>query len=700
MGLMAIIDRKPLVDRELTECILRIFSVRAAVELERRRAEWALRQSEESYRSIFEAAEDALFVHDAYSGAILDVNPKACEVYGYTRDALMRLDIGALSSGIGPYTQERAAELMEQARRRGPVRMEWHRRNKDGSLHWDEVYIKLVKLGGRDRILAVAREITERKSREQQLRESEDRLRMTVDTALDCIIGMNAQGEIIEFNPAAEETFGHRKFDVLGTSLADLIIPPRFRAAHVNGMHHYLATGQGAYLGHRVEVTAMRADGSEFPAELAVDVAQGPHGTIFIGYLRDITERRRSEDERVRLEGQLRQAQKMEAIGQLTGGIAHDFNNILTSTMGYLTMAQEQARQYDNDKIDRYLERAEQSGQRAKRLIQQMLTFSRGQRGEPRSLQLAPHLTDAVRLMRSSLPSSVEIDTAFDDGVPCVLIDPLHLEQVLMNLCINARDAMQGKGRLSITLRKRHCGGCTCTSCHQEVDGDFVELAVSDGGPGIAPHVIERMFEPFFSTKEVGSGSGMGLAMVHGIVHEYGGHIQVESEHGGGARLRVWFPAWFPPTDQAADAGPGDGAAADAASARRLLQGHVLLTDDEPSVREFMSELLGSWGLDVTLAEDGVAACEAFAADPDAFDLALLDQTMPRMTGLEAAAQLAKLRPALPLLLYTGYSEQVSPARLAAAGIRLLIRKPLDIPAFRQLLEELLQTSGADDRSR
>ena len=693
MGLMAVIDRKPLLDRELTECILRVFSVRAAVELERRNATQALRQSEESYRSIFEAAEDALFVHDANTGEILDVNPKACEVYGYSREEFRLLDIGTLSSGIPPYTLEHAAKLIERAKRQGPIRMEWQRRNKDGSLHWDEVYIKLVKIGGADRILAVTREITDRKAREEALRKSEDRLRATVDTALDCIIAMNEQGEIIEFNPAAEETFGHRKLDVLGCSLAELVIPPRYRLAHTAGMQHYLASGEGPYLGRRVEVTAMRFDGSEFPAELAVDVAQGADGRIFIGYLRDITERRRAEDDRVRLEGQLRQAQKMEAIGQLTGGIAHDFNNILTGTMGYLTMAREQAAQYANAKLNRYLDRAEQSSERARRLIQQMLTFSRGQRGEPRSLQLAPHLADAIRLMQSSLPSSVEIHTAFDEDVPCVLIDPLHVEQVLMNLCINARDAMQGKGQLTVALHTRHCVGCTCTSCHQAVDGDFVELAVSDSGPGIAPPVLERMFEPFFSTKEVGS--GMGLAMVHGIVHEYGGHILVESEPGSGATLRVWFPAWFPPAQEAIDmqrAVPDPGGAG---ARREALRGHILLVDDELSVREFMRDLLSSWGLEVTEAANGIEACEAIAAAPDAFDLVLLDQTMPRMTGLEAAGQLVKLRPALPLLLYTGYSEHVSPAQLAAAGIRSLIKKPLDIPSFRRLLEELL-ASGRD----
>jgi PAS domain S-box-containing protein len=184
--------------------------VRAAVELERRQADEARRRSEESYRSIFEAAEDPLFVHDAGSGAILDVNPKACQVYGYSREELLSLGVGALSSGVPPYTQERAAVLIEQARREGPVRMEWHRRNKDGSLHWDEVYIKLVKIPGRH-----PRD-PRRQGRAEALRKSEDRLRATIEAALDCIIGVDEQGRIVEFNPAAEATFGYTKREALG----------------------------------------------------------------------------------------------------------------------------------------------------------------------------------------------------------------------------------------------------------------------------------------------------------------------------------------------------------------------------------------------------------------------------------------------------------------------------------------------------
>jgi PAS domain S-box-containing protein len=558
---MAVVDRKPLRDRALTEWVLRIFSVRAAVELERRRVDEARRCSEESYRSIFEATEDALFVHDAETGAILDVNPKACAVYGYTPEEMRSIDIGLLSSGVEPYTLANALKLIDRAKREGPVRVDWQGRNRDGTLHWDEVFIKAVKIGGADRILAVTR---------------------------------------------------------------------------------------------------------------------------------DVTERKRAEEDRIRLESQLRQAQKMEAIGQLTGGIAHDFNNILTSSLGYLTMAQAQAVYYGDAKLAKYLDRAERSGLRAKELIQQMLTFSRGQRGDPRSLQLAPQLNEAVKLLTSSLPSSVEIQTEFGTDVPCVMVDPLHVEQVLMNLCINARDAMQGQGSLTITLKAANCDHSVCAACHQPVKGAFVELAVTDSGPGIETPVLERMFEPFFSTKEVGKGSGMGLAMVHGIVHEYGGHIQVDTVLGRGTTLRVWFPAWFPAS--AADQGQGALPESDAVAADGLtaLRGRVLLADDESSVREFMDDLLGSWGFSVTVAGNGVEACERFAANPDDFDLVVLDQTMPRMTGLEASEQLLKLRPDVPVVLATGYSEHVTEGRVSAAGIRALVRKPLDISAFRTLLETLL----------
>jgi CheY-like chemotaxis protein len=198
------------------------------------------------------------------------------------------------------------------------------------------------------------------------------------------------------------------------------------------------------------------------------------------------------------------------------------------------------------------------------------------------------------------------------------------------------------------------------------------------------------MFEPFYSTKEVGKGSGMGLAMVHGIVHEYGGHIHAESEAGRGTTLRIWFPVWFPPGHDESDAAGSPGVERSGRGGPPGLRGRVLLADDEASVREFMEDLLDSWGLAVTLAENGLDACERLAADPEGFDLVVLDQTMPRMTGLEAAEECARVHPGLPVILYTGHSEHLTEARVSAAGIRALARKPLDVPRFRALLEELL----------
>jgi PAS domain S-box-containing protein len=680
LGLIAVVHRQPLRERALVESILRIYSVRASTEVERLSATRAREISEESYLTIFEATEDAIFVHDVDTGAVVDVNPRACEAYGYAYEELLRVDAGALSSGIPPYTSEEALRRIERAKGGETQRFEWHRRNRDGSLHWDEVFLKRATINGVPRVLAITREISQR-------RRAEAVLRATVDAALDCIIGIDSDGRVVEFNPAAERVFGYRREAMMGKSLAGLIVPERHRQAHQRGLAHYGATGEGAYLGQRVEVEAQRADGSEFPAELAISVAEGAEGSIFIGYLRDITERKAAEAERERLGAQLRQAQKMEAIGHLAGGIAHDFNNLLTGIMGYTTLALERVDGSQDEKLIRYLQRARRSGDRARDLIQQLLTFSRGQRGEPRALAMGPLVKETVKLLESMLPSSIEIDAQCEEGLPCVEVDPVHAEQVLVNLCVNARDAMQGRGRLSIALRRFDGLGSACASCRRPIGGEFLELAVSDTGTGIEPVVLERMFEPFFSTKGPGKGSGMGLATVHGIVHECAGHILVDSLIGQGSTLRVLLPLRFEESSEG-ERPPEEGARARPDSS---LKGRILLVDDEPAVAEFMQDLLESWGLQVRVYHSGVEACEAFADDPEAVDMAILDQTMPKMNGLESARRLLERRPDLPAILYTGYSEGLTEAIVAQAGLRALLRKPIDEAQLRDLLQELLR---------
>ncbi len=758
---------------------------------ERRDAEERLRASEEQYRAMFEASVDGLLLWDA-DHRIVDVNRAFLNMHGYAREELIGLTHPVF---IPADLQDQCATLLPEILGGKPCHIEARTQRKDGSEFDVEIHGIPMHYQGRPHVLIILRDISQRRRHEEDLRSSEGRLRATIEAALDAVVGMDSAGNIIEFNAAAERCFGHRRTDVLGKPLADLVIPERHRHGHRAGMERYLQTGHGPYLGRRVQVAAMRADGSEFPAELAITTAQSRDGPIFIGYLRDITEakraeeqlrdseeryrllfemesdaiiladaatlqhidanraatdlygytreellrlratdlsaepaktqaamgmgdgtvrvplrwhrtkdgtvfpveitanffelhgrrimlaairditeRKRAEEQRGRLEAQLRQAQKMEAIGHLTGGIAHDFNNILTSVMGYIALAGDRCEDAGDERLVRYLDQARSSCVRARDLIQQMLTFSRGQRGEPRALKLGPLVRESVKLLRSSLPSTIDIATDLADDVPSVLLDPVQLDQVLLNLCINARDAMRDGGRIMVAVHTHTLAGGACTACRGRVDGRFVALSVTDTGHGITPEVLDRMFEPFFSTKEVGKGSGMGLATVHGIVHDHGGHILVSSQPGSGSEFRVVFPALA-----AAAAGAAEVAAESKPErGRPALDGRILLAEDEPMVAEFMRELMESWGLDVAAATDGASALALFDADPDAFDLVLSDQTMPRLTGIELARAVTARRPALPVLLYTGLADGLTPERLSAAGVRAALAKPVD----------------------
>jgi PAS domain S-box-containing protein len=722
LGLIAVVTRRALMAPQIVEAVMKIFAVRAAAELERERMDRQLRASEASYRAIFEASEDCIFVHDLDTGAFVDVNPKACAVYGYDHDTMLRLRPGDLGSGEAPFGEADANRWLARARAGEVVRFEWRRRNADGSTYWDEVCLKRIRLAGIDRILAVTRDITARKEAAEAIARSENRLRATVEAALDAIITMDETGVICGFNPAAEACFGLRSDAVLGRSLADALIPERFRDAHRAGIARYLRDGHGPFIGRRVEVVAQRADGSEFPAELAIAVAQGTSGRLFVGYLRDITAQKRAEDERQRLEAQLRQAQKMEAIGHLAGGIAHDFNNILTSINGYLALASERQQTLGDARLGRYLEQAGLAATRARDLIRQLLTFSRGQRGMPRPLSLPSLIVELARFLGPMLPATVDFGVGGDTGdagiagpVPngveatrigaapaaaetmaWVMADPVQLEQVLMNLCINARDALGGRGRIRIGVERPDAGAAVCASCRATVrPSGCVALVVADDGPGIAPTVLERMFEPFFSTKEVGKGSGMGLATVHGIVHEHGGHILVDTAPGRGTIFRVLLPLLRPSGAAPAAASP---APAVAAAGVMRLRGRVLLVDDEEMVTAFLRELLEGWGLTVTPAADGVTALDAVIGDPLAFDLVVTDQTMPRMSGLELARELREVCPGLPVLLISGYAHGIDEESVREAGVAGLLHKPIEPALLFVRLAELLRSARAPVR--
>lgn len=683
LGLISIVSRRPLEQPEFIESVMKIFAVRAAAEIERQRTDQALLASQASYRQIFEASEDAIFVHDFETGRIVDVNPKACSIFGYTHAEMLDIAMDRLGSGEPPYTGADAAAHLERARRAGSAGFEWHRRNKDGSLHWDEVYLKVANIGGAARILAFTRDITERKLAEEAAHRNAEHLRATVNAALDCIIAMDENGTIIKFNPAAEACFGLSEGEALGRSLAETIIPERFRERHLYGLRRYLDGGPGPVLKQRLEVMAMRADGTEFPAELAIGVDDSPSGKTFIGYLRDITERTQAEQGRRRLEAQLLQAKKMEALGHLTGGIAHDFNNLLASIMGYVGLASERSAGGEDARLHGYLDQAMQSCERARDLIQQMLMFSRGQKGQARALDAAGCIEQNLAVLRPTVPPGIRIELDIAPDASAVRFDPVQLGQVLLNLCVNGCDAMQGEGRLTLGLREVSVESVQCSACRQPVEGTYVELSVRDTGPGIEPSVLERIFDPFFSTKPPGKGAGMGLATVHGIVHEHGGHLLVDTASGAGTCFRVLLQACE--------------AEARATPARRRsdrpgplpVEGRVLVVDDEHSVGEFMCELLASWEVEADFIASPQEALERVRESPQRYRLLVTDHSMPSITGVELAQALLSIAPDLPVVLYTGLADRVHGA-LPANMLPTVLRKPIDRAQLARLLTEVL----------
>ncbi len=685
LGLIAVVARKPFQDPALVEATLRIFAVRVNAELERAAAAAALRASEANYRQIFEASEDAIFVHDWDTGAIVDVNPRACENFGYTRDEFIQLSVGQLSAGEPPYTEVEAWRWVDQAKREGSASFEWRRRSKDGTLHWDEVRLKRANIGGQLRILAFTREITERKKAEEALRASEEQYRAVFNASADALVLWNSRAERVDVNPAYEQIYGYTRDEVLsGARARDL--PDGYRQQQAQVVERTLAGER-----YRGEIETVRRSGERFPIEVRTIPIQYHGEPHVLAVIRDLTERSLVEEERARLEAQLRQAQKMEAIGQLAGGIAHDFNNLLTSIMGYILLASQREESQGDRRVVGYLAQAQRSCERARDLIQQMLMFSRGQRGTPRAVSLASVVQGALPTLRAGLPETLELGFEFDESAAPVRVDPAQVEQVLLNLCLNARDATGGVGRLSIGVHARAASGLVCAGCRQAIEGPFVELDVEDDGHGMAAEVIERIFEPFFTTKATGKGSGMGLAMVHGIVHEHGGHVVVESRPGLGSRFRVVLPALTGAPALSAEPETCEPVLAP----RPSLRGSVLVVDDEESVGEFMRELLETWGLRSLCVHRPEAALELVRAEPRRFDVVITDQVMPRLTGLELARQLKRVRADLPVIIYTGHGEGLADAEVGEPGLRAVLRKPIDPAHLSQVLASCLAPAPA-----
>lgn len=525
----------------------------------------------------------------------------------------------------------------------------------------------------------------------RQIREGKKRLELAIKAAKLGFYDWNAEKGLLHWDAKMDDIFGLSResnidrndyfFNVLHTNDKDRVIadfekmmdPGNNTTSHTNEYRIQLNNGQ---------VKHIETYGFHF---------RNKEGAVMriLGICQDISERKKSEKEKERLQRELQQAHKMEAIGQLTGGIAHDFNNILGVIMGYTGMAIDRYGDEVPDKMRTYLETVIKASEQARDLVAQMLAFSRSSNGDAQPLQITPLVKENVKMLHSILPSSIRINLKCDDDLPSILMDPAKLQQLMMNLCVNARDAMVGVGSLTIYLGWQRNIDTECTACHKRVLGNWIELSVSDTGTGMTPDIVARLFEPFYTTKEVGKGTGMGLSVLQGIVSSHDGHILVETEPGKGSTFRMLFPPLVKQVNETYEAEKYP-------SSDELPQGegrHVLVLDDEAGLAEYVASLLVLNGYQVTVKTDSQEALNLFKQDPGKFALLVTDQTMPKLTGVALINQLRVIRPEFPVILCTGYSEDIDEESAEAMGIRYL-GKPIDAIRLVQSAGELVKMTN------
>lgn len=508
-------------------------------------------------------------------------------------------------------------------------------------------------------------------------RRVEQKYKSIFDNSIAGIYQATPEGRFLSANFAMARILGYESPEELIEAIQDigrqLYVNPEDRLA-------FMKTITNSGIVREWEIQFYRKDGSTAWLTLnAVAVKDRNQQVMYYeGSVLDITERKL-------LEFQLRQVQKMEAMGTLAGGIAHDFNNILSAVIGYADMAQREPE--ISDRLRRYAEQIYKAGIRAGELIKQILTFSRQSEEKLYPLNLTPLVKEALKLLRSSLPSTLEIHEEIATDADAILANPTFIYQILMNLCTNAAQAMkEGKGKIYVGLSRIEIRPDDVLIHDGLFPGQHVHLTVADTGEGIAPHIVHKIFDPFFTTKKPGEGTGMGLSVVHGIVKKCGGAITVLSEQGKGTAFHIYFPF----LENAQEERPSVPTVNIEAG-----KGRILLVDDEQSLVDLGKSMIQSMGYQVEGKTSSRDALKLFRRQPGFFDLVITDMTMPDMSGLDLAQTMKRIRPDIPIIICTGYSAVLTQDKLAALGVKEVIMKPMTMNQLAKAIHRELEKKGS-----
>jgi PAS domain S-box-containing protein len=667
---------RPCPPEQLTAAVRNLLE-RKRLEDENARMQRQVEASDQLHRYLVDHSPDLIFMLDE-GGRFSFVNDRCASILGMGREQLLGQHWSLLFDADGAaLARHHFDERRTGERATSHLELRLSLPQPDGTAR--TCFVELTAQGiwrngpGGARVFAgtygVARDVTARRRAAAALAATEEKFHGLIDSSPDAIFTARIEdGRLLECNASFRTMLRTVAPDSdLQTDTA-LWPDQNARRYFIDRLHgsperleHEIVTGTGS--NQRVLSMTARA--------LQIDGAPG-----FIASLRDLSAQRVAEIERLELEGELQQARKLEAIGQLAGGIAHDFNNILASIIGFTELAMLAGEGTPAEQRREYLRQVIIAGNRARDLIAQLLSFGRAHRTNAREIQLRDEIEAAASMLRATIPKSIDLATGdVDAALPSVVMDPVHLQQVLVNLCVNARNAISGYGAIRIGAGLRQVRA-RCASCGEEVDGEWLAITVADTGSGIDPALRPRVFDRFVSGRAGGRGTGMGLTVTHSVVHDYGGHILLDSTPGHGTTFAILLPV---AATRAVDAGT---------AARG--QGTVLVVDDEASVANFVAEALRTAGFATIVCHDADAAFERVCAADGQLALVITDQTMPRQSGLELAARVRARDPGLPIVLMTGFDNPVRDDPAAGQHIDRLLMKPFRMDELVELAREAI----------
>jgi two-component system, cell cycle sensor histidine kinase and response regulator CckA len=639
-------------------------------------AETALRVSEERWQYALEGAEEGVWDWNAKTGKVY-YSRRWKEMLGYREDEIGD-SIDEWNGRVHPDDLLGCqAALQRHIDGESEYYIDEHRvRCKDGGYKWilarGQVH-EWAEDGTPLRLIGTHQDVTQRKHAEAALKQSEEKYRQIVETAHEGIWVIDVDAHTRFVNPSMARMLGYSEAEMRGRHLFEFMDGESRKLAE----QELEERRRGISSIH--EFRFLRKDGTDLWTKVSSNPLFDEMGKVSgaMAMINDISEAHKLQEALIK-------SQKMEAIGQLAGGIAHDFNNILGTVLGFTELAQNRFGGMD-DKLTEYLRQIEIAGVRARDLIRQLLIFSRGERvGTVATVTLSPLVKEFVKMLMPMLPAMIEIKTDLPEVSPSVKMEPVHVQQLLMNLCINARDAIDGQGMITISVSMRSLHDEQCDICSERVDGDWVSLRIADTGRGIPVELAADIFQPFVTSKEVGEGSGMGLAVVAGIVRSHGGHLLVESKPGRGASIEIVLPV--------ATRVDADGMVAGGADEMKLdLSGRkILVVDDELQIQHYFKALLGDLGAEVVCCTTGMQALGRFIRKPASFDLIISDHSMPGMSGSEMAKQIRDLDIQVPMIIYSGCGDVISDETIRSLNIGMLLQKPASRPVLLSAIQQLL----------